>query len=106
MGDGSTDGGRPASQATVVHDASGQWLAGVFAPLGLTVRPEIAAISMSGSSILVAVNALLLKRLDLPPDTADETGTAAAQAPAAADSRESGASGPRRSGDDAVRPAA
>jgi P-type Cu2+ transporter len=37
--------------------------AGVFAPLGLTLRPEIAAISMSGSSILVAVNALLLKRL-------------------------------------------
>ncbi|HJW74844.1 MAG TPA: heavy metal translocating P-type ATPase [Thermoleophilia bacterium] len=40
--------------------------AGVFAPLGLTLRPEIAAISMSGSSILVAVNALLLKRLRLP----------------------------------------
>ena len=37
--------------------------AGVFAPLGLTLRPEIAAISMSGSSILVAVNALMLKRL-------------------------------------------
>jgi Cu2+-exporting ATPase len=36
--------------------------AGVFAPLGLTLRPEIAAVSMSGSSILVAVNALLLKR--------------------------------------------
>ena len=44
--------------------------AGVFAPLGFTLRPEIAAISMSGSSILVAVNALLLKRLDLPPDVA------------------------------------
>jgi P-type Cu2+ transporter len=42
--------------------------AGVFAPLGLTLRPEIAAISMSGSSILVAVNALLLKRLRLPAD--------------------------------------
>ena len=39
--------------------------AGVFAPLGLTLRPEIAAISMSGSSILVAVNALLLKRARL-----------------------------------------
>jgi P-type Cu2+ transporter len=39
--------------------------AGVFAPLGLTLRPEIAAIAMSGSSILVAVNALLLKRLRL-----------------------------------------
>ena len=40
--------------------------AGVFAPFGLTLRPEIAAISMSGSSILVAVNALGLKRLKLP----------------------------------------
>jgi Cu2+-exporting ATPase len=40
--------------------------AGVFEPFGLTLRPEIAAISMSGSSILVAVNALALKRLHLP----------------------------------------
>jgi Cu2+-exporting ATPase len=41
--------------------------AGVFQPLfGLTLRPEIAALSMSGSSVLVAVNALLLKRLQLP----------------------------------------
>ena len=37
--------------------------AGVFEPWGLTLRPEIAAISMSGSSILVAVNALALRRL-------------------------------------------
>jgi P-type Cu2+ transporter len=37
--------------------------AGVFEPWGFTLRPEIAAISMSGSSVLVAVNALLLKRL-------------------------------------------
>ncbi|MHB1242983.1 MAG: heavy metal translocating P-type ATPase [Gaiellaceae bacterium] len=40
--------------------------AGVFEPWGLTLRPEIAAISMSGSSVLVAVNALALKRLRLP----------------------------------------
>ncbi len=40
--------------------------AGVFEPFGVTLRPEIAAISMSGSSILVAVNALALKRLRLP----------------------------------------
>jgi Cu2+-exporting ATPase len=40
--------------------------AGIFQPLGLTLRPEIAALSMSGSSILVAVNALLLRRLRLP----------------------------------------
>jgi Cu2+-exporting ATPase len=41
--------------------------AGVFQPaFGLVLRPEIAALSMSGSSVLVAVNALLLKRLRLP----------------------------------------
>ena len=39
--------------------------AGVFEPFGFTLRPEIAAISMSGSSVLVAVNALALKRLPL-----------------------------------------
>jgi Cu2+-exporting ATPase len=41
--------------------------AGVLEPWGLTLRPEIAAISMSGSSILVAVNAIALKRLRLGP---------------------------------------
>jgi Cu2+-exporting ATPase len=41
--------------------------AGVFQPaFGLVLRPEIAALAMSGSSLLVAVNALLLKRLRLP----------------------------------------
>ena len=40
--------------------------AGIFEPWGFTLRPEIAAISMSGSSVLVAVNALALKRLALP----------------------------------------
>jgi Cu2+-exporting ATPase len=41
--------------------------AGVFQPsLGLELRPEIAALSMSGSSFIVAVNALLLKRARLP----------------------------------------
>lgn len=41
--------------------------AGVFEPaFGLVLRPEIAALSMSGSSLLVAVNALLLRRLRLP----------------------------------------
>ena len=43
--------------------------AGVFQPaFGLVLRPEIAALSMSGSSVLVAVNALLLKRLKLPTE--------------------------------------
>jgi Cu2+-exporting ATPase len=41
--------------------------AGAFEPLGFTLRPEIAAISMSGSSILVALNAVALKRLRLHP---------------------------------------
>ena len=41
--------------------------AGVFEPsLGLVLRPEIAARSMAGSSIIVAVNPLRLKRLRLP----------------------------------------
>lgn len=40
--------------------------AGIFEPaFGLTLRPEIAALSMSGSSVIVAVNALMLKRLRL-----------------------------------------
>ncbi|HEX8968440.1 MAG TPA: HAD-IC family P-type ATPase, partial [Chloroflexota bacterium] len=44
--------------------------AGVFEPaFGLVLRPEIAALSMSGSSVLVAVNALALKRLRLPEAT-------------------------------------
>jgi Cu2+-exporting ATPase len=41
--------------------------AGVFEPaFGLVLRPEIAALAMSGSSFIVAMNALLLKRLSLP----------------------------------------
>jgi Cu2+-exporting ATPase len=53
--------------------------AGVFEPaFGLVLRPEIAALSMSGSSLIVAVNALMLKRLRLPAPaapTAHETAT-------------------------------
>jgi Cu2+-exporting ATPase len=40
--------------------------AGVFVPsFGFGLRPEIAALTMSGSSIIVATNAVLLKRLHL-----------------------------------------
>ena len=51
--------------------------AGVFEPaFGLVLRPEIAALSMSGSSFIVAVNAVMLKRLRLPapPPVGDEAG--------------------------------
>jgi P-type Cu2+ transporter len=41
--------------------------AGVFEPaFGLVLRPEIAALSMSGSSVIVAVSTLALRRLWLP----------------------------------------
>ncbi|MEV6859459.1 heavy metal translocating P-type ATPase [Streptosporangium subroseum] len=52
--------------------------AGVFEPaFGLVLRPEIAALSMSGSSIIVAVNALALKltRLPSPAGTTSNGGT-------------------------------
>jgi Cu2+-exporting ATPase len=39
--------------------------AGVFASAGFTLRPEIAALAMSGSSLLVALNALLLRRANV-----------------------------------------
>jgi Cu2+-exporting ATPase len=63
--------------------------AGVFAPaFGLALRPEIAALSMSGSSVIVAVNALLLKRLDLPePPPAAAAGAATGQQPVPAGQR-------------------
>lgn len=41
--------------------------AGIFYPF--TLSPEIAALSMSGSTVIVAINALLLKRTSLKIDT-------------------------------------
>jgi Cu2+-exporting ATPase len=57
--------------------------AGVFATgFGLVLRPEIAAITMAGSSVIVAVNALLLKRLRLPRAAAEsQPPTPSAQQP-------------------------
>ncbi|TQJ52154.1 heavy metal translocating P-type ATPase [Phycicoccus sp. SLBN-51] len=54
--------------------------AGVFEPaFGLVLRPEMAALSMSGSSVVVAVNALMLKRLRVPepPSEADSRAVSA-----------------------------
>jgi len=45
--------------------------AGVFEPLGFVLRPEVGAISMAGSSIIVALNAVALKRLGLPQQPTD-----------------------------------
>jgi Cu2+-exporting ATPase len=54
--------------------------AGVFYPsFGLLLRPEIAALSMAGSSLLVAINALLLKRTRLPGIHATQPGQRATQ---------------------------
>jgi len=55
--------------------------AGVLYPF--TLSPEIAALSMSGSSAVVAINALLLKRTKLAGIKSAKPRTAAAAAPAA-----------------------
>ncbi|OJV78725.1 MAG: copper-translocating P-type ATPase [Cellulomonas sp. 73-92] len=47
--------------------------AGVFfTAFGLWLRPEIAALTMSGSTLIVTANALLLRRLHLPQTTLDD----------------------------------
>ena len=59
--------------------------AGVFEPsLGISLSPEIAALSMSGSSFIVAVNALHLKRLQLPSVPATAAGPSGRHEPAPA----------------------
>ena len=47
---------------------------------GFVLRPEVGAISMAGSSVIVALNAVALKRLRLP-DGADERRTPPAPGP-------------------------
>jgi Cu2+-exporting ATPase len=42
--------------------------AGALEPVGFTLSPEIAALSMSGSSVIVALNAVALRRLRLPDE--------------------------------------
>ena len=41
--------------------------AGLLAPWGITIGPAVAAVLMSASTIIVALNALLLRRVDLRP---------------------------------------
>ena len=56
--------------------------AGVFEPaFGLVLRPEIAAITMAGSSALVATNALTLKWLKLPHPTPADPAPATSSEP-------------------------
>jgi Cu2+-exporting ATPase len=52
--------------------------AGVLAPWGIVLAPAVGAAAMSLSTIIVAFNALLLRRLDLRP----EAGPAGEAAPA------------------------
>jgi len=53
--------------------------AGVFEPaFGLMPRPEIAALTRSGSSAMVAINAVMLRRLRLPSADAARVETAEA----------------------------
>jgi len=62
--------------------------AGVFDPIfGLVLRPEIAALSMSGSSFIVAANALMLKRLRLPDQPGEPPTTRAPEPAVTADAR-------------------
>jgi Cu2+-exporting ATPase len=70
--------------------------AGVFEPaFRLVLRPEIAAITMAGSGLLVAVNALTIKRLKLPkpapaapaPATGRQQPVEPAEAPTATEAR-------------------
>ena len=55
--------------------------AGVFYPF--TLSPEIAALSMSGSSAIVAINALMLKRTKLAGIRSPTSRTASVAEPAA-----------------------
>ena len=67
---------------------------GIFEPRGFILRPEVSALSMSASSVIVALNAVSLRRLELPEaspaheQTGEErTPDASEHSPARADAR-------------------
>ena len=60
--------------ATAYNIIASPIAAGVFAFAGLTLPPAAAAVAMSLSTIIVAANAQLLRRLDLRPDPLPNTG--------------------------------
>jgi len=45
----------------------------VLEPIGITLSPAEAAVAMSGSSVIVALNAVALRRLHLPGQQAAAT---------------------------------
>jgi len=54
--------------------------AGVLAPIGFVLPMSVGAILMSLSTIVVALNAQLLRRLDLRPETVVPTNSSAQRA--------------------------
>ena len=66
--------GRPSEVAVLPTTLSSPWLscshapaAGVLAPVGFVLPMSVGAVLMSLSTIVVALNAQLLRRLDLDP---------------------------------------
>jgi len=57
--------------------------AGVLAPIGFVLPMEVGALLMSASTVVVALNAQLLRRLDLRPDAGDAPTRMVAARPAA-----------------------
>ena len=49
--------------------------AGALEPLGFTLSPAVGALSMSGSSVIVALNAISLRRLRLPDEPGETRAT-------------------------------
>ncbi|MCK6210319.1 heavy metal translocating P-type ATPase [Georgenia sp. EYE_87] len=61
--------------------------AGILAPVGFVLPMEIGALLMSASTIVVAANAQLLRRLDLSPEASTAAAHGAAQVPSPQASR-------------------